>query len=344
MMRSREIRYAKQSLKPDQCDNVIPLPKGKRRELEEYSSLQFQFPAIYGLGESGIPDYLNAREKARIQQLRGYITLFDQLIADQLASVADLHRLYSTTIRPHETYSLFRLNSRNVPWIDTVFDNTQLDGWRQSGMRQDATMRARRLSDYLLALYGERFQDEPLLEAAQGGDSQRMHTLIHARLECLKEIDALTRDRGAAMDYLRQDGSSIPRGGFEVKLSHYLGMEQHFKKTGQGLRVFEHILLRPSNFKNAELSKFTFRISVLMPAWIDMCSGEGFRDYAAQLVDRLAPAHVYADIYWLALEEMMEFEVLLSAWLAEPRKHETTHLLLELLRNHESMQKNSGGR
>lgn len=76
-------------------DIAPPLPEGRFRHIENYYSIQYTFPDIYGVGpnslQSDAPDY----RVAQARQLKGYLVLFDQVIANQLSQLANLNNLFS---------------------------------------------------------------------------------------------------------------------------------------------------------------------------------------------------------------------------------------------------------
>ena len=89
-------------------------------------------------------------------------------------------------------------------------------------------------------------------------------------------------------------------------MSHLLGFEREYEASGDGVRVIEHILLRPAGAP--------FRISVLFPDWTDRGLDESFRKFAENTVDAACPAHIYAGIHWLNREMMDRFDALHREW------------------------------
>jgi hypothetical protein len=76
------------------------LPKGRSLDLARYYSFQHHFPHVYGLGQVGVPTQ-GLREQARMaramqaRQLKAYLLLFDQQLADCFAQVGSLWKLLS---------------------------------------------------------------------------------------------------------------------------------------------------------------------------------------------------------------------------------------------------------
>ncbi|WP_038908084.1 hypothetical protein [Dickeya oryzae] len=76
-------------------DLAPPLPSGRYRDIERYYSIQNTFPDIYAVGPNSLqadtPDY----RVAQARQLKGYLLMFDQVIANQFSQLANLGNLFS---------------------------------------------------------------------------------------------------------------------------------------------------------------------------------------------------------------------------------------------------------
>lgn len=60
----------------------LPVPKGQFYQLDEYYSVQEEFPVNYGLGVNEISDKAPEKRKAQLKQLKAYLHFYDQLLAD----------------------------------------------------------------------------------------------------------------------------------------------------------------------------------------------------------------------------------------------------------------------
>ncbi len=63
------------------------------RQLNQYVSIQKEFPAIYKLSENRMDGTNDPAEYAQILQLKGFLTLFDQILADETAQLDNLRQL-----------------------------------------------------------------------------------------------------------------------------------------------------------------------------------------------------------------------------------------------------------
>lgn len=91
-----QLQARHQSSSIDAKIDIAPaLPTGRYRNIPAYYSVQNTFPNIYAIGPNSLqadtPDY----RVAQARQLKGYLMLFDQVMANQLAQLANLGNLFS---------------------------------------------------------------------------------------------------------------------------------------------------------------------------------------------------------------------------------------------------------
>lgn len=313
-MRYRELDFTSRgaTYMPSGIAAILPRPVGQARPFADYQSVQYLFPAIYGLGPNGIEPSEGAKRKAQSEQLRAYLLMFDQPMADCLAGLNNLRQLYSTELNINQTYFAQVLDEDAFPGIGGLsgdYGAAELNGLLGHYPHGD---RSKRLLDYLLALYGESFQDDYLRHSAKAETPKEEVALIEARIAYLGNIAAVTRDRGAAPDLRRPPGPDN-RSGLETKLSHLLGFYKNEQAGHPGVRLVEHSLLRPVG-ATVEPSR-RFHISLLFPSeGAHVSAGGSFHDLAAQAVLTACPAHIHADLIWLDDAEMRRFEGLYQAW------------------------------
>lgn len=78
-----------------QPDLHADLPKGKFRDINTYFSIQNTFPEIYGVGPHSVEENASPFKLAQSRQLKGYLLLFDQLLANQFSQLANIDNLFS---------------------------------------------------------------------------------------------------------------------------------------------------------------------------------------------------------------------------------------------------------
>lgn len=97
--------YHKTPKLPAELD--IPIPTGTQPDLAQYTSVQYEFPQLYGIGQHQLPDKVAAARKAQVLQLQAYLFFYDRLLADylmQLSRIRELFALYPTGGPMSSTY------------------------------------------------------------------------------------------------------------------------------------------------------------------------------------------------------------------------------------------------
>jgi hypothetical protein len=201
-------------------ETYFGVPAGQYRPVENYHSIQNQFPAIYGINKFGLLKSDPPERKAWAKQLKGYLLVFEQLMADFHAQLAHVDDLFSIDPAVQHTYFCQGLEEI-VPDIKPVLKGNYEKGLKNLISRMDDyTDRRNRFLDFLLALYAEKisfWSISPYTDCCS--DQTPSERLIQAKLRFLKHLVVSTRDRGKACDY---SGHSIP--GMEWKIRILLGM------------------------------------------------------------------------------------------------------------------------
>lgn len=320
-----EYRHALGQRRQDSDWVGAELPGGRFRDVREYSSVQHQFPDIYGLNAHGVPDSAPAERKAQAMQLKAYLLFFEQIMANFLSNAQAIPRLFSLEEALPGTYFHQVLGNDVVPGAEAVyrFDLARMDaeiGELLAGI-EDKSDRRNRVLDYLLALYGEKFSQHSLhhLQAARAGDEDLR---VRNKLVFLDSIVDLSGKRASAFNYLGPAEAAENGAGLSRKLRVLLGLREDEDSPW----IVEHILTRPSSNPDpaghggAEGDFYGFRLSLLFPFGPERFAEEEFRKLAEETIRLNAPAHVYAEIHWLAPEREAEFAPLYKKWL-DARRH-----------------------
>ena len=340
---------------------VCDLPQGDYRNFRDYYSIQHHFPEIYGIGKHGVPARVwpaaeqerqstisgmseqawpltehkrdSARRQARAMQLKAYLLLFEQTMANYLANLQALSRLFSLDDRLDRSYFHQMLGNSIVPGIEEIYreEFTQTDTSIEQLLRQydNFSDRRNRILDYLLGIYGESFTQNSLRRFNEyHSEHEFEHEMILNKITLLKEIRELSRRRAGAFNYLEKSWKTDNSSSLKKKVSILLGLRNfQIRSLAQkldpleceGCHVLEHILLRPLSKKSHDTvppaSFYSFKISVLLPAWTPRFANKEFQKLAEETVRLCCPAHVLPGFYWLEFEKMHEFEALYRGWL-----------------------------
>ena len=313
----------------DDTERDIPLPVGRDRAVGNYSSFQHQFPATYGIGAMGLPESATAERKAQAKQLKAYLLLFDQLLANEFAQLAHVKDLFSFDLSPI-TYFSQSIDDRTLG-LDDIW-TTKGPSLSQNSMPDYA--RKHRFLNHLLARYAEEFTDFRLL-------------LIKVKCQFLQEYRELGAARGKAFDVTQPSWDTSNVCGLDQRISRKLGLPTYIRRELKdlkeddegGFHLVEHILLRPreadttpdakgEGWQAGALSEFSptqegllsrdpysLQLTFIFPGWITWFKENEVRDFIRQTVREETPAHLTIYLQWLTKTEMGAFEAAFKGWL-----------------------------
>lgn len=183
-------------------DEQQALPRGQHRPAMPYHSVQHHFPALYGLGRHGVPSRAGALALARARQLRSYLLLFEQQLANGQAQLQHLRELLSPASLPQQGAWWLPLGEEQVPGLEGVC-RLGPDALLRDVLRpfDGGTERLHQRLDHLLALHGESFsQNAVRLFCGHLDADQLEERLLANKTAYLHDIVSLSRHRAGGFD------------------------------------------------------------------------------------------------------------------------------------------------
>lgn len=147
-----------------------PVKRGDLLPVEDYTPLQEELPATYGVGRSVLPDSAGLARHAAVRQLQGYLLLFEQILADVTTQLGNINRFFSGDADEDTTY--FTRPPFDLPGVPSLLRRFPLGGnWTAfvgdpnnpvtralhdaAETRTEVLDRRNRMLDHLLARQGE---------------------------------------------------------------------------------------------------------------------------------------------------------------------------------------------
>lgn len=222
----------------------FPLPEGTFRPLDEYVSIEQEFPMTYGIGRAGLPESASPERKAQAKQLKNYLRFFDQLLANFLAQLAHAKSLFSLDPDLGQTYfgqyldpthgaeELYRDATllRQVFQPPTPGDPDEVKQVRSLLLESPSMFaeRRNRFLDHLLARFSESFNEYVLMQYAyrNATDYEKLDTttLIKDKLAFLADYPVISSRRGQAFNYLEPAWDTENVSGFEKRIARMAGI------------------------------------------------------------------------------------------------------------------------
>lgn len=336
----------------------IQIPKGNNLFVDEYYSIQNDFPLTYGIGKAGLPSSSSDERKAQANQLKGFLLFFEQLLADYLSQLAHIKDLFSINAGINNTY--FWQSLKNIPgnelMLESSYETIMPALLAQSEQEQTGMDRRNKFLDHLLARFGEDFTEYALLMYSINKDTAS-GILIKNKADLLKGYAELSYNRSKSFNYLSTDNwntDNVP--WLKRRICSLLGIDAYQDQdlAGneiEGFHLIENILLRPKvndsvsgkkdKFLNvspvAESKKdpYSFRLIFVFPGWhsTGRFTDPDFSKFIEKIIQRETPAHILAEIYWITDTGVMSaLESALKSWLTASAT-ETDPLALSDIRN-----------
>ncbi len=261
---------------------IPPMPVGEVRVVEEYSSIVNDFPQTYGIGREGLPVSSPPERHAKAKQFKAYLLFFDQLLANYLAQLKNLSKLFD----PHsEAVTYFSQKITDVNEVEQLYKNyAQLDDALASIIEKwegyaTNPVRKNRFLDHILARFAENFSEYAMLSFSLFEDFDGAKILknksdfikdfyqrpLKSELETAEDWHqrSLTYFRNLnhahAYNYCRPvDWTDLLNiTGVVRRIAGLLGMAEGeaqltVNATDERIFLVEHILLRPDVDKPAE--------------------------------------------------------------------------------------------
>jgi hypothetical protein len=329
-----------------------PPPAGRNRQVSLHQSILHQFPDIYGVGEKGLPADSSLVRQAQVKQLRGYLSFFDQLLANafsQLGGTRALFGLDEKQTADGQTYFSQSLigespgfeelveaddYTENLPYAKKPAaegDEPQTKGkWEENELRQ------KRLTGHLLARFAERFNDF----SQQAFEDQNA-----AHQAFLRNYANLSYQRYRAFDYTSESWELGNVSGLEQRLSYLLGFPEAKRRSLAKLpgndtgafHLLEHILLRPvagdisqnspmlllpfngDDQRPPQKDPYSLQLSFVFPGWLNRFKDDSYWQFLIKTIREQTPAHLKIYIHRLDKKKMASFEEAFQAWLTQLR-------------------------
>ncbi len=331
------------------AEQDLPVPRGRDRKVGHYTSIQHTFPALYGIGELGLPASAAASRKARARQLKAYLMFFDQLLANYFAQLAHVKDLFSFRDQAAHTYFPGMIEDPHLGLAEIRHEDpeapSRLQAMTEPSVPSERPLqRKNRFLNHLLARFAEQFTDYALTlygamgtEADPPGEERVQEKLARDKQAFLQRYPGISSARGCAFNYL-EPGGPANRSGLEERIGLKLGL---VAEDEEWFYLVEHILLRPMEGDETQQvpilaatpskDPYSLQLSFVFPGWpARFKEGSDFRSFIGQTVREETPAHLRPSIHWLSKDSMEAFREAHEHWLEQRRRYWTEKLGMEL--------------
>jgi hypothetical protein len=298
---------------------------GKYHQFDDYYSIQNDFPLIYGISEEGVPAYAMAQDRLKAEagakQLKAYLWLFEQIIADVSSSLQNVKNVMSADPQLKNTLFCNYLDNKKIPDIELLYTDP---GNAANGIKKSLALfdrfddRRNAVLDKLLGLYGLEFSQISLNKMRKKGDiSPASEAIINNKIRYLSYAPLITGRLGKGTDYVSIDKKrSEVISGIELQVLLRTGNDPENIDNDEQMLVIEHLLLRPLKTDYSETIKnfCSSRVTLLFPGYTGRYSDNRFRTLVMQIVEKAVPAHLFVNYVWCNEKPWMTIAGIHEEW------------------------------
>ncbi len=254
----------------------IEMPLGKYRSPESYTTIQNDFPETYGITNIGIPGKVTTAKRAKVNQLKGYLLFFDQILANYFKHVSKVKDLLSVDDSLKQFYvddvilseveemkikqTFFSQPVEDLSGIEDIltsagdYEKDLLDIMNniKGEDTTDSSFYERRnqLLDHLIARFAERFSDYAfLMKTLFGENEQTNKDVLRAKLDFLIDYKKISCERGMGFNYCEPKISEEDNGiwdtlnvaGVQKRIARLLGIQDYSRRdlVSEFLEVYD---------------------------------------------------------------------------------------------------------
>ncbi|MFV0436028.1 MAG: hypothetical protein ACK5PS_01345 [Desulfopila sp.] len=281
---------------------------GSYRDPGRYYPLQYTLPELYGIGPQGLPLGASPSRRGQARQLKAYLMVFEQLLANAFAQLGHLADLFSLDPDVADSYFTRMLGEEDIRGAGAIVEGLSPEALQaMTERRQEFYQRRNRFLDHLLARFGEQFAEYGLVLTSLVGRQAALNRLIHDKIKLLATYPRISRDRARAFDYKNEPNAPENVAGLARRIALLLGSPE------LNFIVVEHVLLRPKFPGDAlypvcceggcatggDEDPYSFRLTFVMPGWqAPFADNLEMRDFADRTIRRETPAHLLARVCW----------------------------------------------
>ncbi len=206
----------------------------RKKDLKQYFSIQNEFPSVYGLKENELPLKSNKKRLAQVKQLRGFLTLFEQLMANHLSQIANFNKFFS--IDKEISKTLYVQYAETIPGLkDLLHFNSKEEYVNYLGLISESEnkfyKRRTKIINHLLSRFSEHFDTETLeklikIQFDSVTDNEAKKRILDAKIKYAENIIENGKNRGVGFNYIKDTWDTINTSGLEKRVKLLIGNQE----------------------------------------------------------------------------------------------------------------------
>lgn len=228
------------------------IPKGEHFELQNYYSIQNDFPASYRLGKNFVSEKETDLRKGQVKQLKGYLYFYEQILADFFNQLYHAKHIFNTNSVSKTYFSNYfdenTISKDSFYWKDilspglkkALLDGESLNDANLYETKDQFYGRRNKILDHLMARFSESFNEYVFMMYNVASDTSGMgemsfdyEDLMTDKQNFLNAYPEISSKRGLGMDYMNSGALKMNpfwntdhRGGYENRVAKLLGINE----------------------------------------------------------------------------------------------------------------------
>lgn len=220
--------------KPYKSNKVINPSRFLKKEIEYYYSIQNELPSIYGLKEFEISSSSSSERKSQVNQLKGYLLLIEQVMANYLSQLVNIRNLFSVNPEKNSINTFFNQVPFDIAELEKVIgeDSSSFLSFLNSISETDKKLIIRKNSivDHLISRFGETYETSLLTKLDKSiYDHLSNHEIeiksLLSKLNYSRAIVKLGRNRIKGFNFKKNYNIKDNISGLRHRLCLVLGIE-----------------------------------------------------------------------------------------------------------------------
>lgn len=183
----------------------LELPDAQGQTIGNFTTIQNDFPEVYGVGPIGVRPSASIADKAKVKQLKAYLLFFDQILATYFAQLQKVKELFAIDGTLSQSYFTQLVEDvKDLP--DLVSGNYTTNEAITNLLLSDldeTVLRRNQILDHLLARFAENFSEYAFLMKQLYGTFTDQ-AVITTKERFLKEYGIIGCERGLSFNYYKQ--------------------------------------------------------------------------------------------------------------------------------------------
>jgi hypothetical protein len=232
--------FEKEEIKEQERASIgmdIEIPNGTFLNVSQTTTIQNDFPDIYGTSTIGLPSQAGTERKSKAKQLKAYLLFFDQVLATYFAHLGKVKDLLSIDNNLKQTYF--------TQAVEDIKDFKQLVSNYPSGNPEDLTNlllselddkieRKNKILDHLMARFAEQFSEYAFLMKELYGDFAS-NMVLDTKEKFIKNYAHTSKQRGSAFNYFNQQETDLWNtdniAGIQNRIASLCGIKNHKRRN-----------------------------------------------------------------------------------------------------------------